>query len=237
MRYRKEFAGVTVVKDRHGKLRYRLRRTVKGRTIDCYLPGIIGSTEFRAAYHEATEGVRPARRRAQPGTVGYLIEAYLASTAFRNLADRTRADKRWRQDWIKEAIGSARYASIQPRHIEALMSKKGGPAAANRLKKDLSQLFRFAAKRFGYQGQNPAALADTHKERSEGYHTWTDDEIEVFRAKFPTGTKARLALEIFLGTGGARQDAATLTRANIRGARLFYRRGKTGQEVDLPIVA
>ena len=44
-------------------------------------------------------------------------------------------------------------------------------------------------------------LADSHKERSEGFHTWTDDEIEVFRAKFPTGTKARLALEIFLGTG------------------------------------
>ncbi len=194
IRRRNPFPGVTVVKDRHGRLRYRLRRTVKGRTIDCYLPGVIGSTEFRAAYHEATEGVRAAGRRAQPGTVGYLIEAYLASTAFRNLADRTRADKRWRQDWIKEAIGSARYASIQPRHIEALMSKKGGPAAANRLKKDLSQMFRFAAKRFGYQGQNPAALADTHKERSEGYHTWTDDEIEVFRAKFPTGTKARLAL-------------------------------------------
>ena len=121
MRYRKEFAGVTVVKDRHGKLRYRLRRTTNGRKIDAYLPGVIGSTEFRAAYHEATEGVRPAGRRAQPGTVGYLIAAYLVSAAFRNLADRTRADKRWRLDWIKEAIGSARYASIQPRHIEALM--------------------------------------------------------------------------------------------------------------------
>ena len=237
MRYRKEFAGVTVVRDRHGRLRYRLRRTIKSRKVDCYLPGVIGSTEFRAAYHEATEGVRPASRRAKAGTVGYLIEAYLASTAFRNLADSTRADKRWRQDWIKEAIGSARYASIQPRHIEALMCKKGGPSAANRLKKDMSQLFRFAAKRFGYQGQNPAVLADSHMERAGGFHTWTDDEIEVFRAKFPTGTKARLALEIFLGTGAARQDAAALSRANIRGARLFYRRGKTRQEVDLPIVA
>ena len=74
IRRRNPFPGVTVVKDRHGKLRYRLRRTVKGRTIDCYLPGVIGSTEFRAAYHEATEGVRAAGRRAQPGTVGYLIE-------------------------------------------------------------------------------------------------------------------------------------------------------------------
>ena len=237
MRYRNEFRGVSVVRDRHGRLRYRLRRTIKGRRIDAYLPGVIGSTEFRAAYAEAVEGARVARRGAQPSTVGYLIEAYLASTAFRNLADRTRADKRWRLDWIKQIIGSARYASIQPRHIEALMSKKGGPAAANRLKKDLSQLFRFAAKRFGYQGQNPAVLADSHMERAGGFHTWTNDEIEVFRAKFSTGTKARLALELFLGTGAARQDAAALTRANIRGDRLFYRRGKTGQEVDLPIVA
>ena len=30
------------------------------------------------------------------------------------------------------------------------MAKKGGPNAANRLKKDLAQLFRFAEKRFNY---------------------------------------------------------------------------------------
>ena len=44
-----------------------------------------------------------------------------------------------------------------------------------------------------------------------------------------------MALEICLGTGAARQDAAALTRANIRGGRLSYRRGKTGQEADMPI--
>ena len=49
-------------------------------------------------------------------------------------------------------------------------------------------------------------------------------------------SKARLALELFLGTGAACQDAAAMTRANIRGPRLSYRRGKTGQEVDLPIL-
>ena len=96
--------------------------------------------------------------------------------------------------------------------------------------------FRFAAKRYGFAGQNPAALADSHKVRSAGFHTWTDDEVETFRAKHKTGSKARLALELFLGTGAACQDAAAMTRANIRGPRLSYRRGKTGQEVDLPIL-
>ena len=197
---------------------------------------MIGSPEFRAAYEEAIEGARVATLRAQPGTVGYLVAAYLDSAAFRNLAPSTRAAKHKRLDWIRQAVGEGRYAAMKPGHVERLMEKKGGPVAANRLKKDLGQLFALAAKRYGLAGQNLAKLADAHKMRSQGFHTWTDDEIESFRAAHPTGSKARLALEIFLCTGAARQDAAALTRRSIRGPRLFYRRGKTGQEVDLPIL-
>ena len=236
MRYRKEFAGVTVVRDRHGRLRYRLRRTIKSLKVDCYLPGVIGSTEFRAAYEEAVEGARVARRRAQPGTVGYLIEAYLGSKGFQRLAATTRRDVRGRLDWVRVAIGEAKYAKIAPHHVAKLMERKGGPAAANRLRKDLGQMFRFAARMHGFKGQNPAALADPHKTRRGGYHTWDDGEIDAYRATHETGTKARLALELLLATGAGRQDAAALTRANIRGGRLHYRRGKTAELVDLPIL-
>ena len=236
MRYRKEFAGVTVVKDRHGKLRYRLRRTIKGRKVDCYLPGIIGSNEFRAAYEEACEGARIAGRRAQSGTVGYLIEAYLASTAFRRLADSTRRDVRGRLDWIRAAIGEAKYARLESHHVAKLMERKGGPAAANRHRKDLGAIFRFAAKMHGFKGQNPAAVADAHRTKKGGYRTWTNEEIETFRAAHPSGTKARLAIEILLCTGASRVDAINFTRANIAGARVRYRRAKTEQQVDLPIL-
>ena len=58
MRRRNHFVGVATVEDRHGKRRFRLRRTIWGRTIDCYLPGPYGSSEFRAAYEEAIEGAR-----------------------------------------------------------------------------------------------------------------------------------------------------------------------------------
>ena len=165
-RRKNPFPGVNTAEDRHGKLRHRLRRTIRGRTVDCYLPGPYGSPAFRSAYEEAREGARVAGRRAQPGTVGHLVATYLETAAFCNLAPTTRAAKRGRLDWIREAIGQARYAALQPRHIEALMEKKGGPEAANRLKKDLGALFRFAAKRYGFAGQNPAALADSHKVRS-----------------------------------------------------------------------
>ena len=197
---------------------------------------MIGSTEFRAAYEEALEGARVAVRRAEPGSIAYLIEQYLASSAFQRLADTTRRDMRGRLDWIKEAIGRARYAKIEPRHVAALMEKKGGPAAANRLRKDLGQLYRFAAKGLGYRGQNPAALADPHKTKKGGYRTWTDDEITQFRATHASGTKPRLALEILLNTGASRVDTIGFTRANIAGARIRYLRAKTGEAVDLPIV-
>ena len=233
---RNPFPGVSTKPDRHGKLRHRLRRTVKGGKVDTYLPGPYGSAEFRAAFEAATDGARVTTRRAQPGTFSHLTEAYLDSAAFRNLAPMTRSDKRPRLDWIRAAIGDARYARMQPRQVEALMTKKGGPEASNRLKKDLAQLFRFAAKHFAFSRPNPAALADSCKIRSSGFHSWADEEITSFRHQFPSGSQARLALELFLGTGAARQDAAGLTRANIRGAEIHYSRQKTGQDVVIPIL-
>ena len=236
LRRRNPFPGVSTGPYRHGKLRHRLKRTVKGRKVDCYLPGPYGSTEFRQAYEEACEGARLAGRRARPSTVAYLIEAYLGSKGYLRLADSTRRDVRGRLDWIKTAIGDAKYSRIEPRHIAMLMEKKGGPSAANRLRKDLSQLYRFAAKMHGFKGQSPAALADRHPTKRGGFRTWEDADIDAYRATHARGTKARLALEILLATGAARQDAAALTRRNIRGGRIAYRRGKTGELVDLPLL-
>ena len=238
MRRRNPFRGVTTVEDRHGKLRHRLRRKIKGRTIDCYLPGAFGSTEFRQAYEQAVEDARITitTRRPARGTFAYLIHSYLSSSSYRRLAASTRADVRGRLEWIREIVGTGKFAKMEPRHVTRLMERKGGPAAANRLRKDLGQLFRFAAKHHGYQGPNPAALADPHKTKKGGFHTWEDAEIEKYRRTFPTGSKQRLALELLLCTGASRQDATSFTRANIRGGRLSYRRCKTGEAVDFPIL-
>ena len=236
MRRRSAFKGVSAVRDRHGRLRFRLRIHINGRRIDCYLPGPYNSPAFIAAYEAALEGDSAPSRRAKAGTVGQLVETYLESAAFANLADSTKAEKRLRLDWIKRVIGEARYGRVRPRHIEGLMAKKNGAHAANQMKKDLRQLFGVAAKNFGFTGPNPATLADSYKVNAEGFHSWTDGEIAAYRDAHPTGTMARLVLEIFLGTGAARQDAAALTRSNIRGGEIHYKRGKTGQAVAVPIV-
>ena len=237
MRYRKEFAGVTVVRDRHGKLRYRLRRTIRGRRVDVYLAGVIGSTEFRAAYDEAIEGARVAAPKAQPGTFNHLIVTYLESPAFGSLAPSTRESKLRRLNWIRQAIGAGRYANLRPDQVESLMAKKNGPTSANRLRKDLAELFDYAARRLGFKGPNSAKLADSIKVRSTGYHTWTDAEIAAYRDAHPSGTKPRLALELLLGTGAARSDTVALSRANLKGGQIRYRRKKTGIAAELPIMS
>lgn len=234
-RRRNPFPGVSTKPDRHGKLRHRLRKKVKGRKIDLYIDAPYGSAEFRAAYEAAINGERSAAPKAEAGTIAFLIEDLLASDEFRDLRPSTRATKRARLDWIKATVGAARFKDFLPRHVEALMQKKGGPVAANRLKKDLHQLFKRAL-RHNFRGENPTRDAKSRTERRDGYHTFTDAEIADYRAFHPSGSKARLAFEIMLCTGAARQDAAGMTRANIRGARIVYRRGKTGQEVDLPIL-
>ena len=117
------------------------------------------------------------------------------------------------------------------------MAKKNGPTSANRLRKDLAELVNYAARRLGFKGPNPAKLADSVKVRSAGYHTWTDAEIAAYRDAHPSGTKPRLALEIILGTGAARSDAVALTRSNIKGGQIRYRRKKTGIAAELPIMS
>ena len=53
--------------------------------------------------------------------------------------------------------------------------------------------------------------------------------------RWPSGSKPRLALELCLNTGAARQDLAKLGWRNISGDRISYQRGKTGEWADLPI--
>ena len=84
--------------------------------------------------------------------------------------------------------------------------------------------------------ESSEARADPHRMKRGGYHTWTDAEIERFREIFPTGSKPRLALELLLATGASRLDAVGLTRANIQGGRITFRRAKTSVAVDLPLL-
>ena len=237
MKRKNPFPGVTRAQDRHGKARWRLRRTVKGYRIDAYLPGPYGSAEFRAAYEAALEGARIETPRAKVGILGWLIEHYLGSIRFRNLSDSRRRSLRGELDWLRRQAAGLPFSRFEVAHVEALMARKTGPTAANTVKKNLSALFNCAIKN-GLQGMthNPTRHADRMKENPDDYRTMTDAEIECFLATHGEGSKARLALWLILNTGAARQDVCRMGRQNVQGNRIAYQRGKTHIGADLPIL-
>jgi len=222
--------------DRHGRKRWRLRKTVKGRKIDVYLRGPYGSEAFRTDYDAAINPptLTPASGTV-PGSFDHVITHYLSNTGFKSLSASTRKPKRGRLDAIRVLIGAAHLADLEPHHVENLMDRKGGPEAANRLHKEIGELYRYAQKKLGYKGPHPAEQVERRKIRTTGFHTWTADEVEQYRAHHASGTLARLAFEVILGTGAARQDACAMGRQNVKGPNIWYRRGKTGQDVSLPL--
>jgi integrase len=233
IRRKNPFPGVTRIVDRHDKTRFRFR--VKGFTT--YIPGPYGSVAFRAAYDAAIDGAKAPNRTATPqGTLAWLIEHYLASPKYRNLSDSRKRSIRGELDWLRGVAGDLPYAKFGTQHVEALMGKKSGPTAANTVKKNLSMLFNFAIKREMGVTFNPARYADRLKENPDGYHTWTDQEIDRFLERHGEGTKARLACLLTLNTGASRQDLCRMGRQNVTGGRIAYRRGKTHVGADLPIL-
>jgi integrase len=84
---------------------------------------------------------------------------------------------------------------------------------------------------------NPAARVKRLKvPNPDGYRTWRDDEIAAYQLHWPRGSLPRLVLTLALCTGAARGDLAGLGWANVHGARLRYRRAKTGAAVDIPVL-
>jgi integrase len=72
--------------------------------------------------------------------------------------------------------------------------------------------------------------------KSDGHHTWSEDEIAQFEAHYPIGSKARLALALGLYTAQRRGDVVRMGRQHIRGGELTIRQQKTGAPLLIPVL-
>lgn len=231
-----QFPGVSKNWQR-GKLRWRLKKQVNGvKVIDAYIDHPYGSDEFKAEYEALLKGAeRPNISTAIYGTLGWLIEQFLGDAQYLNASDIRKKTLRGEFDWLKCEAGPWPVSDFRTRHVEVLMGLKTGPSAANTVRKNLSTLFNFAIRK-EWMAVNPARHALARKTNETGYHTWTDSEIDQYLARFGPGTKPRLAMLLMLCTGAARQDVIRLGWQGVNNDRIAYRRGKTGQVADLPIL-
>src|SRR5262249_57802799 len=65
--------------------------------------------------------------------------------------------------------------------------------------------------------------------------SWSESEIQAFEAKWPTGTKQRLALELFLCTGQRRSDVRRMTWPDVIENKIRVVQQKTGIKFSIPL--
>jgi len=144
---------------------------------------------------------------------------------------RPGSDKRYADMPLSRMEGSA---------IEVLRDRKlSTPAAANDRVKAIRQEFKWGVTK-GHASSNPAREVSYFKASSEGFHTWTLEEVQHFEERHPIGSKARLALALLLYTGQRRADVVRLGKQHAkRGVLTFTQykgRNRKPHTLTLPIV-
>ena len=225
--------------DRHGKLRYRFRRSGFKQQM---LPGPLGSPEFMAALEAALTGATTPRldigaNRTKPGTLNAAIVGYCQSLAFRELAPGTQAMRRSILERLRVKHGDERIATLPQTFIMQMLLRMGPGAARNWLEA-LRHLLDVAVAE-GFRADNPTHGIKLPKHKTNGRHTVTDDEIARFEAHYAIGTKARLAFALLLETAQRRGDVIRIGPQHLRagpdGPELYVKQQKTGTELLIPV--
>jgi integrase len=207
---------VKTFRDRHGTARHYFRRP--GRTL-VPLPGLPGSTGFMDAYAKALadshHGVEIGERRTVAGSIDAMAIGYMASGAFQNLAPTSQQQYRRIFEGMRRDYGQLGIASLERRHVVLMIDQKAAtPAAARDLLRCLRLLVAYAIK-IGVRQDDPTAGVRVPVPRTDGFRTWTEDDIAAFEAAYPVGSKPRLALALLLGTALRCADVVRVGRGNV----------------------
>lgn len=244
-------------KSRHGTM---LMRFVKTGMKSGYFKEAFGTKAFWAEYEaflnpDAVASAQKPSRHA-PGSIDDLVTRYFSVPERLGPSEITQAKIRavledFRDGTNLDGIrrGTLPVANLTFEAVDRIIAKKlvktgtgnktkGGTFAAIKLRKELIRLLDFAVKA-GMIDKNPARLSDPIRiakaDKSTGFHSWTEAEIDQFRNHHPLGTRERLALELYLWTDQRRCDVHKMGRAQIKDGRLPITQQKTGKALWIAV--
>jgi integrase len=225
--------------DRHGKARHYFR---KPGCKPVALPGLPGSDEFMGAYSAAlanTPRVEIAATRTRAGSVSAMVAGYLGSAAFHNLAPISQQQYRRIFDGLRHEHGDRSISTLERRHVIRMLDTKAGtPATARDFLRCLRLLTKYAIS-IGVRQDDPTAGVRVKMPKTDGFRTWTEEDIAAFEAAYPIGTKERLALALLLNTALRCADVVRVGRQHVRGDTICnIKQQKTGMLLPpIPITA
>jgi integrase len=218
--------------DRHGKRRVRFRKN----GFTTYLSGTPWSEDFMRQYATALDGVKEqtnnnigADLRTKPGSFNALCVSYYRSPEFRGLKASTQTMRRNIIERFRRDHGTKPLKGLGRVHIQQIIGDKAAtPEAANNLLKVLRVLLSYAVS-LDMITSNPAASVKKCRNRSDGFHRWSEEEIAQFRGRHKLGSRPRLALELLLHTGQRRGDVVRMGWQHmVSGDEITVRQQKTG---------
>jgi integrase len=224
---------VTEYRDRHGKRRYRFRKAGYPSYSFRHAPG---TEEFREELQKAQTRVSASAGDAVPGSFNDLIAQYYETVRWKEMKPSSKKTYRSIIERFRAVHGDKPVARMETRHIDKILAGMAmTPAAANNLRKTLSRLFRHAIK-LGWLKHNPVDATDAYRSKTDGFHTWTEAEIEQFEKHWPVGSRPRLAMLLMLYTALRRSDMVTVGEANLRGEHLDLSHRKNGSETLIRVL-
>lgn len=225
--------------DRLGQARYYFRIGKGERT---KLPGSPFSEEFHAAYKALLRGeapvtatMQPAERAASPHSFKAALTRYLHSAAFKKLT----GDTPYRRKIALEAFaaapaadgkqrGDCRVDTLTRKRLAEILDQHPSRHSAVALLKALKHMYAFLRTQDLDEDADPTiGCKTTLPAATDGFYTWTEDDIAAYEAKYPVHTKERLALALLLNTGLRRQDVIKLGPQHLTGGYVRFTPKKT----------
>jgi integrase len=168
------------------------------------------------------------------------LVAYYAHTDWtENLGAVSRTKRRQILEKLRAEFGIAPLAALQREHIQALLNRLK-PNAQKNWTKALRGFLKFCVTAGLIKADPTQGVTKARAERTEGFVAWTEENLELYRARWPLGTRQRLAVELMVNLGLRRSDACRIGPADIRGGYLVdfvpqKTARTTGMKLTLPV--
>ena len=225
---------VNAYADRHGKVRYYVRRKGYPRIP---LRGEPGSPEFLAAYQEALrQRPSPVKDGVATGSFEALCRDYEGSAEFKQLGPTTRREMMYQINNLRRQHGHKPVNMMLRKHIQKMkddLAEK--PGACNNMLRTVKALLNHAVLK-EYRQDNPAEKVKLMKVgRHRAWHDW---ELEMYEKRWPLGTLERFIFDSALYSGQRSADLPKMLRTQIHvDNHLHFRQQKTGKDMALLVHA
>ncbi|MGV7215026.1 tyrosine-type recombinase/integrase [Bradyrhizobium sp. UFLA05-112] len=216
---------------------------------DVRLPGLPWSPEFMEAHakaevaYKAPGPVEIGASRTVAGTVNAGLVVYYQSTAFSSgLSTGSQSSRRNLLERFRTEFGQVRLKSVERRHVQRYISLLKTPSVQRNMLQALKHFFKYCVDAQLIGNNSAEGVSKAKMPNTGGFYAWTEEDVKKYRERHPIGSKARLALALYLNLGVRKSDVVRIGPRDVKdGVLTDFLPQKTsrtgGKRINVPLTA